>query len=103
MKNGYYLVELKNIECAKDNNSMVTSVDYDIISCLGVAYREDEVADICTQLNLSDEILMIVEVYRGKVANCCHMVFNNNGKWWLDCCEHDFRVYASVAFDEDLT
>lgn len=103
MQDGYVLIELKNIKHDKDDDSKVISVDYEVVNHFGKYFLSEQAISFVKENGFEDEILMIVKVVDGNVVNCESMVFNcGDGKWYLDCCENDFRVYASVAFGRDL-
>ena len=103
MQDGYALIEIKNIKHDKDDTRKVVSADYELINYLGKYFLSEQVINFVKDNGFEDEILMIVKVVDGNVVTCENMVFNcGDGEWYLDCCEHDFLIYASVAFGKDL-
>lgn len=107
MENGYSIVTFDEIKRDEQNEQIVKDVSYTVVANLGMNYSEEEVFKICNENKFKHEIIMIVKVENGKVSKCCNMVFpteyeeTDKIEWWLDCCEWDFRVYASVAFNND--
>lgn len=107
MKDGYNLVNFTKVKRDEKNKQVVVAVAYEVVAHLEDGYTEEDVFTICTEKRLEFGDIMIVKVSDDKVIECCNMIFSNEDEetgeieWWTDCCEWDFRVYASVAFNND--
>ena len=104
MKEGYNLVRFYNIQHNDPSEPrLVTSVDYEVIAELGKYCLDSQFVEVAEKKGLHNEILMVIKVMDDKVVSCRSVLFySEDSGWFVDCCESDFRVYASVAFDRDL-